>query len=154
MLSDSRSGGAKALVSYFGIFQLAHAALNARYQLVPFSERPPLPFAPPPEGWTLQIVHFTSGMAVADLINAVASLLFVVGYFRRARWAPWLGTVTLTVTSYAAFAFTWGAVVAGAPALGWSYAWVNLPTIPVLVLFVAWSRWVVAGGIPCRTERP
>ncbi|MCP5070196.1 MAG: hypothetical protein GY946_26815, partial [bacterium] len=106
----------KALVAYFGLFQAAHVALNARYQLLPFADRPPLPFAPPPEGWGSQIVHFTTGMAVADLINAAFSLIFVAGFFLRAPWSSWLGTVTLTVAVYAAFAFTWGATVAGAPA--------------------------------------
>jgi hypothetical protein len=87
-------------------------------------------------------------MAVADLINAALSLVFVFGFFRGASWCPWLGTVTLTVTVYAAFAFTWGAAMAGAPALGLSYAWMNVPTVPVLILFVAWSSWVLKGRLP------
>lgn len=146
--SDPRSRASRLLVAYFGLFQAAHLALNARYQLVPFAERPPLPFASPPEGWAPQIVRFTSGMAVADLINAALSLFFVLGFFRRASWSPWLGTVTLTVAAYAAFAFTWGMTAAGAPALGATYAWVNLPTIPVIVLFVVWSWWFLTGRVP------
>ncbi len=81
-------------------------------------------------------------MAVADLFNAALSLVFVVGFFRRARWVVWLGTVTLTVSLYAAIAFTWGAVPAGAPALGFAYLWMNVRFVPVVVLFVAWSYWV------------
>lgn len=148
LFADPQARASKALVAYFGLFQAAHLLLNARYQLVPFAERPPLPFAPPPGGWTPQIVRLTSGMAVADLINAALSVVFVVGFFRRAPWSTWLGTVTLTVVAYAAFAFTWGAIAAGAPALGAEYAWVNIPTVPVILLFVIWSRWVVTGRVP------
>lgn len=136
------------LVAYFGVFQAAHLLLNARYQLVPFESRPPLPFAPPPGGWTQQFVYFTTGMAVADLLNAALSLVFVYGYFHRSGWSAWLGTVTLTVAAYAAFTFTWGATMAGAPTLGWQYAWVNVPTVPVLVLFGFWSYWMVKARVP------
>ena len=148
LFADPRTRDSKALVAYFGLFQTGHFLLNARYQLVPFDLRPPLPFAPPPGGWAPQMVYFTSGMAVADLINAAFSVVFVVGFFQRAKWSPWLGTVTLTVATYAALAFTWGMVAAGAPALGVEYAWLNIPTIPVLVLFIAWSRWVINGRVP------
>ena len=96
------------------------------------------------EGWLPQTIAFGSGMAVADLFNAALSLLLVAGFFRRASWAGWLGTVTLTVSVYAAFAFTWGSVAAGAPALGLSYLWLNLAMIPIVVLFVAWSYWVTS----------
>lgn len=147
LFADPGRLGSKALVAYFGLFQAAHLVLNARYQLVPFDQRPPLPFTAPPGGWTAQVVRFSSGMAVADLINAALSLVFVVGYFRRASWAPWLGTVTLTVAIYAAFAFTWGMLAAGAPALGAAYAWVSIPTLPVVLLFLVWSRWVVTGRV-------
>jgi len=86
-------------------------------------------------------------MAVADLFNAALSLIFVASFFRRTRWVVWLGTLTLTVSLYAAIAFTWGAVAAGAPALGVAYLWVNLPFVPVVVLFVAWSYWVTSGKL-------
>lgn len=148
LFAGPRKRDSKALVAYFGLFQAGHLVLNARYQLVPFDLGPPLPFASPPGGWAPQIVYFTTGMAVADLINAAFSLVFVVGFLGRAPWYPWLGTVTLTVAAYAAFAFTWGMVAAGAPALGAEYAWVNIPTIPVLLLFIVWSRWAVTGRVP------
>jgi hypothetical protein len=148
LIADPRGRVAKGLVAYFGLYQAAHFLLNARYQLLPFAERPPLPFASPPGGWTPQIARFTSGMAVADLINAAFSVAFVVGFFRGASWYPWLGTVTLTVAAYAAFAFTWGATAAGAPALGAAYAWVNLPTVPVLLLFILWSWWAIDRRAP------
>ena len=148
MFADPRSLPSRALVAYFAVFQAAHLVLNSRWQLVPFSSRPPLPFTPPPEGWSDQFVFFTSGMAIADLINAAASLVFVVGFFRRSPWSQWLGTVTLTVAVYAAFAFTWGAAMTGAPVFGLSYAWMNLPTLPVILLFIVWSRWVLTRRVP------
>jgi len=143
MLADPRARASRLLVAYFGAFQAVHFLLNARYQLLPFSSRPALPFAPPPEGWSQQIVYFTSGMAVADMLNAALSVVFVFGFFRGASWSTWLGTVTLTVAAYASFAFTWGVAMAGAPVFAASYAWVTVPTLPVLVLFIAWSYWVL-----------
>lgn len=147
LFADPRGLAARTLVAYFAAFQAGHLVLNARYQFLPFAERPPLPFAAPPEGWGPQLVRFTSGMAVADLVNAALSLVFVAGFFRRAAWSTWLGTVTLTVAVYAAFAFTWGATAAGAPAMGASYAWVNIPTLPLILLFAIWSWWVVTGRV-------
>ena len=141
-LSDPHSYASRVLVVWYGIFQGAHLVLNARYQLVPEAARPPFPFAGPAEGWFPQTISFMSGMAVADLANAALALIVVVGFFRRASWVAWLGTVTLTISLYAAIAFTWGAVAAGAPAIGIPYLWVHLPFIPVAVLFVAWSYWV------------
>lgn len=146
-LADPYGVASRALVVWYGVFQTGHLLLNARFQLVPLADRPPLPFAPPPEGWLPQTVAVASGMAVADLANAALSLVFVAGFFRRARWAPWLGTLTLTVSVYAAIAFTWGAIAAGAPALGVAYLWVNLPFVPVIVLFITWSYWVVTGKL-------
>ena len=34
-----------------------------------------------------------------------------------------------------------------APTLGAAYAWVSIPTIPVILLFVVWSWWVVTGRV-------
>lgn len=96
---------------WYAFFQTAHAGLNARY----LASTGPLPFAPPPEGWLPQAVAFLNGAAVADLINAVLSVVFVAGFFRGARWAAWLGTLTLTVSNYAGLVFTLGIVQAG----GW-----------------------------------
>ncbi len=81
-------------------------------------------------------------MAVVDLVNAGLTLFVVFGFFRQAPWVASLGTVTLTVSLYAAIAFTWGAVAAGAPALGVPYLWMNLPFIPIVVLCIAWCYWI------------
>jgi hypothetical protein len=56
-----------------------------------------LPFPPPAEGWLPQTVHLLNGMAFSDLINAIVALIFVYGYFARAKWHLWLGTLTLTI---------------------------------------------------------
>jgi hypothetical protein len=78
----------------------------------------------------------------------VLSVIFVVGFFRRARWSVWLGTVTLTVSIYAAAVFTWGIVQAGAwRGLGSEYLWVNVPFVPVVALFAAWSYWAGSGKL-------
>ena len=147
LFSDPHSKASRALVVWYGIFQGAHLLLNARYQLVPEAYRPPFPFAGPDEGWYPQTIAFMSGMAVADLVNAAVSLVVVRGFFRRASWVAWLGTVTLTVSVYAEVAFTWGAVAAGAPAIGIAYIWIHLPFIPIAVLCVAWSYWVTHGKL-------
>lgn len=141
-LADPESKVSRGLVVWYGIFQTAHLLLNGRYQLVPEAARPAFPFAGPAEGWTPQTISFMSGMAVVDLANAILTLVVVVGFFRRARWVAWLGTVTLTISLYAAIAFAWGAVAAGAPALGVPYLWINLPFVPIAVLCVVWAYWV------------
>jgi hypothetical protein len=69
VFADPQSLPSRALMVYFAVFQAAHLVLNSRWQLVPFSSRPPLPFAPPPEGWADQIVYFTSGIAGATSID-------------------------------------------------------------------------------------
>ena len=147
VLANPHSIASRALVVLYGIYQTGHLLLNATYQLLPAAARPPLPFTPPAEGWLPQTVAFGSGMAVADMVNAALSLVLVFGFFRRARWVAWLGTVTLTVSVYAHIAFVWGSAAAGAPALSSAYLWVNIPFVPVVVLFVAWSYWVANGKL-------
>jgi hypothetical protein len=93
-------------------------------------------------------VAFLEGMAGADFANALASLVAVAGYFRRTGWAGWLGTLTLTVSVYAAVVFTWGAVRSGAlRGIGPEYLWINVPFVPVVVLFFSWSYWVASGKL-------
>ena len=138
-----RSHITQLLVGWYGIFQLGHFFLNGTYLLDPGKP----PFHPPPEGWLEQTVSFLGGMAFADWVNSVLTLVFVYGYFRARTWAAWLGTLTLTVSNYAAFVFVWGAVATGAQGLGAPYLWVNLPFIPVIVLFLLWCSWGAAGRL-------
>jgi len=143
-LRDPRNILSTALLLWYALFQAVHAVFNGRYLLDPGNP----PFAPPPEGWLPQTVAFLNGMAFVDFANAVLSLLFVAGFLRRARWSTWLGTVTLTVSVYAAAVFTWGIVQAGAwRGPGSEYLWVNIPFLPVLLLFVVWSYWAASGKL-------
>ena len=145
----SRQVGAAVYVHPDDDFLSLHPARQLRSMFgVALTDEEALPFAPPVGGWAPQTESFMSGMAIADLVNAALSLVFVFGFFRSASWAPWLGTVVLTVVVYAAVTFTWGAVAAGAPALGISYLWVNVPTIPLFVLFGVWTYWHFSKRFP------
>ncbi len=140
---DPRSRTTQLLVAWYGLFQLAHFFLNGAYLLDPGEP----PFHPPPEGWLPQTVSVLNGIVFADWVNSVLTLVFVWGYFQARRWAAWLGTLTLTVSIYAAVVFLWGAVASGAQGLGAPYLWVNLPFLPVVVLFVAWCLWGAGGRL-------
>jgi hypothetical protein len=72
----------KFLVIWYEIYQTGHLTLNSLYLAGAISFPPLLP-----EKWTEQAVTFFNGMASADLINVILSLVFVYGYFRRARWS-------------------------------------------------------------------
>ena len=154
-LREPSSPISRGLLLWYAFFQTGHAGLNTWYLASPGA---PLPFAPPPGGWVPQTVAFLNGAAAADLANAVLSVAFVAGFFRGARWAVWLGTVTLTVSIYAAVVFTWGIVHAGAWRLylGPEYLWVNVPFIPVVLLSAAWSYWAASGKlvrVPTQLDR-
>ncbi len=128
-----RSLWAKFLVSWYGLFQAAHLVFNGLYLLRPGTP----PFPPPAEGWQPQTVHLLNGMAASDFVNAILSLVFVYGYFTQARWHLWLGTLTLTVSMYAAIVFTYGTVAMGAWAGNvFGYLWSYIPFIPVVILFL------------------
>ena len=134
----------RGLVAWYGLFQLVHALLNGRYLLSPGSP----PFEAPLEGWRSQTVAFLNGMAVADFVNALLALVFVFGYVRRRAWSAWLGTLTLTVSVYAAAVFLWGAVESGAlRGAGSEYLWLNVLFVPVVVLFGAWCYWGATGRL-------
>lgn len=135
---------AKFLVGWYGLFQGAHILFNSLYLLRPGTP----PFPPPAEGWLPQTVHLLNGMAASDLINAVLSLVFVYGYFTRAKWCMWLGTLTLTISMYAAIVFTYGTIAMGA----WNgnllgYLWSYIPFVPVVTLFGLVSMWTVKGNL-------
>lgn len=142
MLPNPNSIGARFLVGWYGLFQAVHILFNARYLLRPGAP----PFPPPAEGWLPQTVHLLNGIAASDLINAILALVFVYGYFARAKWHLWLGTLTLTISMYAAIVFTYGTIAMGA----WSgnlpgYLWTYIPFIPVVLLFILVSLWAAQG---------
>jgi hypothetical protein len=86
-------------------------------------------------------------MGWADLVGAFLSLLFVRGYFRRAPWRMLLGTVTLTISVYAAVIFNYWSLASGAWAGRnlFAYALVNAGFIPVLLLFYLFCQWGTRG---------
>ena len=142
-MTPPRSLWAKFLVSWYGLFQAGHMVFNGLYLWRPGTP----PFPPPAEGWLPQTVHLLNGMATSDFINAILALVFVYGYFTRARWHLWLGTLTLTVSIYAAIVFTYGTAAMGA----WAgnvpgYLWSYVPFIPVIVLFLLVSTWAIQGA--------
>ena len=116
---NSRSRWVQGLVAWYGLFQAGHLILNGIYLV-----RPGIPpFPPPPGGWSAQLVGFLNGIAAADFVNAGLALGFVYGYFRWTRWWFWLGTLTLTISIYAAVVFAVGTVSIG--------AWSHLPLYSV-----------------------
>lgn len=85
-------------------------------------------------------------MAATDLINAVIMIMFINGYFKRARWRFWLGTLTLTISMYAVIVFNYTTIASGA----WQgnlaeYVWLNVAFILVILLFVLMGVWTVFG---------
>lgn len=152
MLMNPHNTLSRALVLWFGLFQLVHTAVVVRYVLTPT----PLPFPSPPGGWSSQAVAFMNGMAGADAVNGVLALVFVAGFLRGARWSVWLGMLVLAISTYSTFAFTWGFVQSGA----WAVAspairWANIVFVPNFVLFGLWIYWsskgTLASLLPVRT---
>jgi hypothetical protein len=136
---NPRSRWIQGLVVWYGLFQAGHLIFNGSYLVRPGTP----PFPPPPGGWSTQLVGFLNGIAAADFVNAAFALIFVYGYFRRTRWGFWLGTVTLTISVYAAVVFTIGTVAIGA----WSHHLLQyvvlfyVPFLPVVVLFALLPIW-------------
>lgn len=132
----------RLLVAWYGIYQAGHLLFNSLY----FLRQGAPPFPPPTGGWLSQTAHFLNGMAAGGVLDAILSLVSVYGFFRRAPWRMWLGTLTLTISMYAAIVFTYGTMATGA----WSgnlpgYLWFYVPFIPVVVLFIFIGVWAAQG---------
>jgi hypothetical protein len=137
---------AKALVAWYGLFQAIHIVVNVRGLAQLARGSLDFPAMPPPDGWSAQAVQFMTGIAATDLLNAVVTLVFVYGYFTRARWRLWLGTLTLTVSMYAAIVFTYATLASGAwPDNLFGYVFLTVTFVPVVVLFVLVCVWGVQG---------
>lgn len=137
----------RLLVIWYGIYQLGHVIFNSAYLFV--LDDPPFPA--PPGGWSTQLIEFLNGIAAADLLNAILTLVFVYGYLRNSSWFTWVGTITLTISMYAAFIFTWGSIGAEA----WNgkiagYLPIYIAFIPVAVLYVFWIYWLAKGNLQPR----
>src|SRR6185369_17610333 len=82
-------------------------------------------------------IHMMVIIGWVDLVGAFLALLFVRGYLRRARWRMWLGTLTLTISVYAAVIYNYWTIASGA----WAgknvlaYVVVDAGFLPVLLLF-------------------
>ena len=127
------------LVAWYGVYQAGHVVLNGSYLL---GDGPP-PFPGPDGGWHGQAVAFLDAFAFFDLLNAGAAVVFAVAWWRGRRWRV-IGTAVLTVSVYAAVAFTYGVVAADAwgAETAWAYLGVWVPFVPVMALVAVW----VAGG--------
>jgi hypothetical protein len=145
-MGNPNSAFARILVGYYGFIQAAHIIAIARAGIVlVVSQTMTFPAPPPPGGWSPQTNHFLVAMGAADAVNAVVALVFVYGYFAGARWRVWLGTLSLAVSAYSAVIFTYGTIASGA----WThhptgYLSIALVFIPVVVLMMLFSVWVVA----------
>ncbi len=148
-LTETNAGARRLVlgaVVWYGLYQLIHVFVNVRGLWLLTQERAiDFPAPPPPGGWSDQVLHFFTGMATVDLVNALLTLLFVYGYVRGRRWYRWLGTVTLTVSVYAALVFDYATWASGA----WtsanlpSYLLLNVAFLPIVALFV----WVARQGL-------
>ncbi len=139
----------KGLVAWYGLYQAIHIGVNLRGLFQLAHGGIDFPALPPSGGWTPQVIHFFTGMASLDLLNAVLTLVFVLGYFRRARWRFWLGTLTLTVSMYAALLFDYATLASGSwtqANLG-GYLFTNVTFLPVVVLFGLVCVWGLRGEL-------
>lgn len=136
----------KALVAWYGAFQAVHVVVNVRALANLIRGGTSFPAMPPAGGWSEQAAHFFTAMASVDLVNAFLALVFVYGYFREKGWRTWLGTLTLTISVYAAMVFSYATIASGA----WStnlpgYLFLNISFFPVIVLFVQMCIWGMRG---------
>jgi hypothetical protein len=128
------------LVAYYGLVEAAHLAVLAWAGLrLLRTGTLGFPAAPPPDGWSPQVMPFLIGTAVLDALNVFLAWAFVYGYWMRARWRWWVGSSTLTATLYSAIVFAIGTIASGAwhhqPAGYLAIAVVALPVIALAVLY-------------------
>ena len=143
-MTSSNNKLVRGLVLWFGLYQFIHIFVNMRGLFLLSQGGIDFPAPPPPGGWTQQVLHFFTGMASLDLLNALLSIVFVIGFFRRARWRWWLGTLALTVSIYAALVFDYATFASGAwtPGNLPAYLFINIAYLPVVWLF----GWVCVHG--------
>ena len=140
---------ARILVIYYGFIQSLHLIAIGRATVVlETSGELTFPAPPPAGGWSEQASHFFVGVGAIDALNAVIALVFVYGFFRRARWRGWLGTLSLTVVAYSALLFALATIPTGA----WAhrpveYAIIVIAFVPVLALMMAFGYWLVTGQL-------
>jgi hypothetical protein len=159
-MNNQSSTFTKILVAYCGLIQSAHIlALTRSYTLLRQSGEITFLAQPPSGGWSLQAEHFLISLGAIDFVNALLVLVFVYGYFSRARWWYWLGTVTLTVSIITALVYAYGTIASGA----WGgnlveYLILLVLFTPVGVLYILFGIWGVNGkggeGNPSEPSQP
>jgi hypothetical protein len=138
----------KSLILWFGLYQTGHILSNIRAAIQLYSGGfvDLFPALPPPNGWTPQAMNFFTAMATLDSLNALITIIFAIGYFRKAHWREWLGTLNLTLSLYAALVFNYATFASGA----WAgsnlagYLIINILYIPVLLLFFLFIAWNIS----------
>jgi hypothetical protein len=135
---------AKLLVVYFGLIEIAHSIALAQAAVrLALTGTIPFPAPPPPGGWSAQVRPFLISMGALDAANVVLALAFVYGYFAGARWRWCVGAVSLTVATYSAVLYAFGAVFSGAwahnAAAYWSVAVAYSPVAVLTILYVIWA---------------
>lgn len=148
-MKNPYSAFAKFLVIWYGLFQAIHIFVNLRGVVQLATGSIDFPALRPPAGWSPQSIHFMTAIAWLDLFNAILTLVFVYGYFKRARWQLWLGTLTMTISMYAAIVFTYATFAVGAwtPNNLFGYPFITLAFIPVVVLFCLYGYWALSGRL-------
>lgn len=139
---------ARGLVVWYGLFQAVHVFVNTRgLEILLSGGVLDFPAPPPESGWPQEVVHLMVAIGALDLANAIAALVFVWGYFRKVIWRMWLGTLTTTVSVYAAGIYTYWTYASGA----WSgdnvaiYVFVNGSFLPILILWGLSCYWGATG---------
>ena len=163
MMNDSDQGSraldpdglvTRGLVVYLGLYQAVHILVNSRGLYLLLTGVPlDFPAPPPAGGWAPDVVHLMVAIGWTDLAGAVLSLVFVFAYFRRRPWRMWLGTVVLTIVVYATALYTYWPLASGA----WSeanaprYLFVEVATLPLLLLFALTGYWAFSGREGCSS---
>ena len=147
---------ARYLVAWYALYQAGHILVNTRgLYILHTGGTLDFPAPPPADGWAADVVHLMIAVGWLDLIGAVLTLYFALGYFRQAQWRYWLGTLCLTVSMYSFVLYTYWTAASGA----WSgsnlgrYLVVDLAFLPILILFLLFAFWGKTGRFNDRTIR-
>ncbi len=140
---------ARWLISYYGLVEVAHAAVLtlAGVRLLR-SGTLGFPGTPPPGGWASQTMPFLIALGAVDALNVLLAWTFVYGYWRGARWCWGAGGVSLGMMACSALVYVVGTGAAGAWASDpWGYLAVTLVFAPLLPLMVLYGLWVARGQV-------